>query len=243
MMGLNPVLLAMQFLTRIPVRVDAPAARQISASYFFYPLVGAAVGGAAVLVRRLCGTVFPESLSIAVTLAFVVWLTGGLHEDGLSDVADGMGAGWTPERRLAIMKDSHIGAYGTLAIVFAALIKYAALTGLDRSQTDLALVTAHVLGRWAFLPMGYFNSPARGGLGSAFMKGLTLGSVLAATLVVVTALMMIHGTKGLRYVLFASLVVLGASAYFRKYIGGVTGDCFGATFQIVEIGTYALFFP
>lgn len=239
---MRPVLLAVQFLTRLPIRVEAPTARQIAASYFFYPLVGAAIGLAAVAVRRVCGLLFPETLSIALTLAFLVWITGGLHEDGLSDVADGMGAGWTPDQRIAIMKDSHIGAFGTLAIVFAILIKYAALTGMQQPQSDMALVTGQILARWAFLPLGLFNPPAREGLGSEFVKGLNAGSVLSATAVVTVGLIVFHGARGFLFLLAAASLSLMASAYFRKRIGGVTGDCFGATFQIVEIGTYAIFF-
>ena len=238
---MRSLLLAVQFLTRLPIRVGAPTSKQIAVSYCFYPVVGALIGLAAVVMRHVFELVFPNAFSVALTLAFLVWITSGLHEDGLSDVADGMGAGWTREQRLAIMKDSHIGAYGTLAIVFAVLIKYAALTGMERTQVDQALVTAHVLGRWAFLPLGFFNRPARDGLGSEFTKGMTPGAMLSATLVVMAALIVFLGAGALQYFALAAAAVAAASVYFRRKIGGVTGDCFGATFQIVEIGTYALF--
>src|SRR5438552_17954 len=102
--------IALQFLTRLPARLDSPSAGDIGASYYFYPVIGFLIGGAAVLLRHLLAVVFPLSFSIVLILAFLVWITRGLHEDGLADVADGAG-GWTREDRLRIMKDSHIGSF------------------------------------------------------------------------------------------------------------------------------------
>src|SRR5207253_10884528 len=143
--------------------------REISASYYFYPVIGLLIALAAAGLRHLFNLVFPNPFSVVLMLGFLVAITGGLHEDGLADVADGIG-GWTREQRLAIMKDSHIGAFGTLMLVLAILAKYTALTSMNPARIDAAIMTAQMLGRWAFLPMGYFNPPAHKGLGSEFVK-------------------------------------------------------------------------
>lgn len=234
-------LIALQFLTRLPVRVEAAPSRHTAGSYFFYPVIGFLIGVAAVLLRLVLVTVLPLSFSIVLVLTFLIWITGGLHEDGLADVADGMGGGWTPAQRLTIMKDSHIGAFGSLIVVLAVLAKYAALTSMSPLRVGAAIITAQTLGRWAFLPLGYFNPHAREGLGSEFMKALTLTAVAVGSALTAGGVLWVAGIRGGLAFCVASVIIVIASRYFRRRIGGVTGDCFGATFQFVEIATYAVF--
>jgi adenosylcobinamide-GDP ribazoletransferase len=231
----------LQFLTQLPIRTPRPTSRHIADSYYFYPVIGFLIGASAVLVRRVLMTVFPLSFSVAIVLAFLVWISGGLHEDGLADVADAMGGGWTRDDRLRIMKDSRIGAFGASILILAILAKYAALTSMNAARLDASIVTAQMLGRWAFLPMGYFNRYAHEGLGSEFMKGLSAKAVIVATVVSTAAAIVVCRVQGpLALGLSLAIVVLG-SLYFRRRIGGITGDCFGATFQFVEIAAYAAF--
>jgi adenosylcobinamide-GDP ribazoletransferase len=232
-------LIALQFLTRLPIRMKAASPSHIAASYCFYPVIGFLVGLGAVLLRRGLMMVFPGPFSIVLVLAFLIWITGGLHEDGLADVTDGMGGGWTRDQRLAIMKDSHIGAFGSVVVMLAVLAKYAALTSMNPLRMDAAIVTAQTLGRWAFLPMGYFNPYARDGLGSEFTKAMTLASLIVGTVISIVVVVLASGNLGGVAFCLACAIIVIASAYFRSRIGGVTGDCFGATFQFVEIATYA----
>jgi adenosylcobinamide-GDP ribazoletransferase len=234
-------LIGLQFLTRLPIRTGKPEPRDIAASYYFYPVIGFLVGLSAVLLRRALSIVFPLPFAVILMLAFLVWITGGLHEDGLADVADGMGGGWTRDQRLAIMKDSRIGAFGASALMLALLAKYAALTSMNPSRLDISVVAAQILARWAFLPLGYFNRYAREGLGSEFMKGLARSTVIVATLVSAGAVFLLCRIQGSLAFGAVTLIVALASMYFRSRIGGVTGDCFGATFQFVEVITYAVF--
>jgi adenosylcobinamide-GDP ribazoletransferase len=233
-------LVGLQFLTQLPIRTEAPTARNVADSYYFYPFIGFFIGVGAVLVRRLCTLLFPSSFSIVLVVAFLVWISGGLHEDGLADVADGMG-GWTRDDRLSIMKDSRIGTFGAVALVLALLAKYAALTSMDPARLDAAIVSAQILGRWVFLPMGYFNAYAREGLGAEFMKGLSFRAVAFGTAVTAGGVILLAKVHGALAMAAAILTIVLASVYFRKRIGGVTGDCFGATFQFVEVATYAVF--
>jgi adenosylcobinamide-GDP ribazoletransferase len=238
---MTPLRIALQFLTRLPIRVGEVTPRDIPASHYFYPFVGLLIGIAAVLLRHILFLAFPPPFSIVLILAFLVWITGGLHDDGLADIADGMGGGWTREDRLAIMKDSHTGAFGALILVLAVLAKYAALTSMNPARLDAAIVTAQILGRWAFLPLGYFNPYAREGLGSALMKGMRRRTIVVGTVISGPVVILLNPAQGGVSFLVAIAVIVAASSYFRRRIGGITGDCFGATFQFVEIATYAVF--
>ncbi len=238
---MNAFLISLQFLTQLPIRTDRSEPQQIADSYYFYPIIGLLIGIGAVLLRRVFMFVFPLSFSITLVLAFLVWISGGLHEDGLADVADGLGGGWTRDERLKIMKDSRIGAFGASALILALLTKFAALTSMNPTRLDAAIVTAQILGRWAFLPMGYFNRSANEGLGSSFMKGLEVKAVLVGTAISIVGVMLLSRIQGMLAFVTAIAIIVLASVYFRRRIGGITGDCFGATFQIVEIATYAAF--
>jgi len=185
--------------------------------------------------------VFPSPFSMTLVLAFLVWISGGLHEDGLADVADAMGGGWTREQRLAIMKDSRIGAFGAAALVLAVLAKYAALTSMNPGRLDASLLTAQILGRWAFLPAGYFNRYAREGLGSEFMEGLSATTIIVGTVISTLAAIVLGKMQGLLALAASVAIITIASIYFRRRIGGITGDCLGAIFQFVEVATYAAF--
>jgi adenosylcobinamide-GDP ribazoletransferase len=238
---MNGFLIGLQFLTQLPIRTDRIASDHVAHSYYFYPVIGFLIGIAAVAVRRILMMVFPASFSITLVLAFLIWISGGLHEDGLADVADGMGGGWTRDERLTIMKDSRIGAFGASALILAVLAKYAALIAMNPARLDSSIVLAQVLGRWAFLPMGYFNCYAREGLGSQFMKGLAAKAVVVATAVSACAAALLCRVQGVLALGMAAALIILASLYFRRRIGGITGDCFGAIFQFVEIVTYAAF--
>ena len=234
-------LVGLQFLTHIPIRMEQPRTRDIAQSYYFYPIIGLLIGLAAALLRHVLVAVFSPAFAIVLVLAFLVWISGGLHEDGLADVADGMGGGWTAEQRLQIMKDSRIGAFGAAMLVLAILAKYAALTSIDSTRLDAAIVSGQVLARWAFLPMGFFNRPAREGLGAEFMKGLSATAVVSSTVLSIAAVVWLCKARGTLALAAAALIVVLTSVYFRRRIGGINGDCFGATFQFVEIATYAVF--
>jgi adenosylcobinamide-GDP ribazoletransferase len=234
-------IIGLQFLTQLPIRNERFKSQHIANSYYFYPVIGFLIGVSAVVIRRILMTVFPLSFSIVLVLAFLIWISGGFHEDGLADVADGMGGGWTRDDRLRIMKDSRIGAFGASILMLVLLAKYTALTSMSAARLDASIVTAQMLGRWAFLPMGYFNRHAQEGLGSEFMKSLTAKAVAVASFISVAVTIAICRIQGPLALVACVIIMIFASIYFRRRIGGVTGDCFGATFQFVEIATYAAF--
>lgn len=143
-------LIALQFLTRIPLkRIDPLPDDWLPRSAKYMPLVGALIGvitGAIVLISSL---IFPWPVPIVIGLASAILLTGALHEDGLADTVDAFGAGASRERCLEIMKDSRIGTYGTLALIATLALKGTALAQIDPGSVVRVLIAAYAGARLA----------------------------------------------------------------------------------------------
>lgn len=221
---------AIQFLTILPVRSGGA---DVAESAIFFPLVGALVGALASGVYRLLDGVLPTTLASIGAVMFLTLITGGLHEDGLADASDAMRSGRSPEKILAIMKDSRIGTYGGLALVFSILIRWQALQALG-ARSLAALIVAETLPRAAFVALSRVSKPVGASLGSAMQAGLSRGATLAA--VAEAAAIAIGLAPWLSPVLLVGTasIVWMARWYFHRRIGGVTGDCLGAAGQAVE---------
>ncbi len=237
------ILSAFALLTRLPLPNHRGTG---AASAWAWPLVGAVLGalGAALASAALWLGVTPGVAAVLV-LALGAMLTGGLHEDGLSDTADGLYGGWTRERRLEIMKDSRVGSYGVLALVLVTLARWSALTAVlvfaGPTQGFWAvLVATGVLSRApmvlmiALLPNargeGLSHATGRPGPVVAFV-GLVLAMAIAGVLTGWTAVPLIFAA-------LATTVALAFSALRR--IGGQTGDILGASQQLAEVACLAV---
>jgi adenosylcobinamide-GDP ribazoletransferase len=225
--------LALGLLTILPVRTRfEPAGLGAAAPWF--PLVGALVGaGAAGVVLAFDGVIGGTVASILA----VVWLivaTGALHVDGLADCADALGVrgGW--ERRLAVMRESTIGVFGTLAVVLYALLLAAAIVALPEDDVLPTLVAAGALGRWGAVVHAAFAPPARPeGLGAAFSVGTV--ALVVATVIAFGLAIGLGGLDGL-VATAAAVVVAGAvTAGAVRGLGGRTGDTLGATIVLAEL--------
>lgn len=232
----NAALLAVQFLTRLPVRraLDcAPAA--LGCSALWYPAVGALLG---VLVATAAALARPLGPGVAAVLALVVWVlvTGALHLDGLADTADAyVGGGSDRARILAILKDPRCGPMGVVAIGLVLLGKHALLAALLAHDAYAPLVLAPVLGRAALLGWLLVLPPARpGGLAAAVAVALPhrRGRVLLAVLALAILL------AGGAYALLAGGLVAGLwGRHQHARLGGCTGDTLGAGCELVETAT------
>ncbi len=220
---------AIQFLTLIPAGPGAG----IGESAVFFPLVGAIVGALASGVYLLLDRIFPIAISSLGALLYLVLITGGLHEDALADAADALRSGRSPEKILAIMKDSRIGSYGGVALLFSILIRWQALAALGARST-VALVISETLPRAAFVLLSRAANPAGTGLGSAMSAGLTRNATLLAAAQTIAIAVALAPRLAPALLLGTAAVVWLARLYFHRRIGGVTGDCLGATGQIVE---------
>lgn len=223
---------AVQFLTILPVAVSTSSP---GAAAVWFPLVGAAVGAAAGCILLGARQVLPPGVAAGLALFWLIVITGGLHEDGLADVADALKAGRSRERMLAILKDSRIGAHGALALLLSVGLRWQALTALAIHPVT-ALAAAAALSRAAMIAVAMGCQPAGEGLGRNFRATLTPAAAVVAVLQGVIAAAFCGPRAGAMLVALAALSVLLATIYFTNRLGGVTGDCLGAVCQVCETG-------
>ncbi len=222
---------ALQFLTVFPVR-GLTAAPGYSA--IFFPLVGGLLGASAGLLLLACHEALGTTFAALIALIYLVVVTGCLHEDGLADVADAFRVGRSRDKIMLILKDSRIGTYGGLALISSVLIRWQAL-GATRLNPVFGLAAALALSRTALVLLGYFAAPVGAGLGRTFAAGLSRGSMLAALVQAVVISLLLTGWEyGIAMTISTLVIVFLARAWFTARIGGVNGDCLGATCQLVE---------
>ena len=232
--------IALQFLTRLPVpRSLNSSETDIGKAAAFFPLVGVIVGGSAALVFVVLQRVLPLPASVFCAIVFAAFITNGFHEDGLADSFDGFGGGWTKDRVLEIMRDSRIGTYGTLALIFVILGKFNFLSLLPQEQIWRWLIVAHTASRWTTLPLCAWLPYAREeGQGKLVAKQVGTLEIVTATVTLLVTFILIPWRPALAVFLVISLVTLLSGFYFRTRLQGITGDCLGATNQITEVGLY-----
>ena len=231
-------LAAVSFLTIIPVNgKSVPPGR----AAIFFPVLGALLGAAGAGLFIAVSLVLPVSLAALLTVTFWTVISGVLHEDGLADVADAMRAGRTREKMIAILKDSRIGTYGAVAIVLSLVARWQALEHVPAAHLLFVCILAQAVPRAAMVALAWVSRPSGDGLGLAFTSSLTTIGALVAIAQGLAASMLLGWRAGLLIVAGAYLIVRGARAYFYKRIGGVNGDCLGATEQLLEIFILVLF--
>jgi len=230
---------AFQFLTRLPVPQAPFAPDGLARSVKFFPLVGLVIGAGAALVEKLLSSHLGRPASALVVLLYLVLITGCLHEDGLADVADSLG-GWNAEQRLTILRDSRIGSYGTAALVLSLLSRGVLLAELPLEHFTAYLVSAHVLCRWSMLPLSYYLPPAREGegQGARIARVTSIGSLIAGSVFTIATVVVVLRKAAVAPVLSAIVVSLLSGVFYMRKLGGITGDCFGATNQLTEIAVY-----
>ncbi len=243
---MNPLydfLTAVQFLTRIPVPPFPFTPAMFPRSAKFFPVVGALIGAAAALAHAVLSPHLPRLVTAVLTVTLLVCITGAFHEDGLADTADGLGGGYNSgqsrDRILEIFRDSRIGTYGGVALVLSLMARVTLLSAIPLDRVTAALVAAHILCRWSTLPLACFLPPARpSGDGHATTLNLTAGPTTLGTAFAFAAAIALLGWRALPALLLAVAVTTATGLYYRRRIGGVTGDCFGATNQLTEIAVY-----
>jgi adenosylcobinamide-GDP ribazoletransferase len=235
-------LVAVQMMTRVPVRLArAPSPAELARAAAWFPLVGVGVGGVAAAAHLLLLRARVPQLAPWAALAAAVALTGGFHEDGLADSADGIFGGHDRARRLAIMRDSRLGTYGVLALVLALGTQVAALGALMPPLAWRVLVAAHALGRAAALPLTLLPyARAEGGLGQPLAQRVPPAALGFALMSGVAPLALLSWPLALAALAAAAVVALVAAWRFARDLGGITGDALGAVVKLVEIATYVV---
>lgn len=234
------VLAAHAFMTRLPVPRAATGPVDPARIAPWLPLVGLTVGMVAAGARIAADPLGPLVAAIAACAAAPL-VTGGFHEDGLADAFDGLGP-LDRARRLEVMRDPRLGTFGALALVFSVLARVALLAPLGWRHAAVALVTGHVVGRWSTLPLARWAPAARtDGLGAAMRLGtpaVAAGTVVAVALVAPG--LWWWGPSAVAAVPAAAGVVTALCGWWwTRAFGGVGGDTYGATNQLVEIAALA----
>jgi adenosylcobinamide-GDP ribazoletransferase len=233
--------LAVSIFTRIPVPASVPYSEaRKNESYKYCGLVGLLVGLLTALVFSMSAYLWPAEVAVVLSMAFSIYITGAFHEDGFADTCDGLGGGFTPERKMEIMKDSRVGAYGLLGMILILLLKYTTLISL--SQVPLALIIAHVLSRSMAVSFihthGYVRQSEQSKLKVA--RSPTQQSDLVSLIVVALLVSLFILTFKAAVTLCVALMLarLWFARWMVKQVGGYTGDVLGAVQQLTEVLCY-----
>jgi adenosylcobinamide-GDP ribazoletransferase len=228
-------LAAIAFLTRVPVgRLTTVDAADIARGAPLFPLVGAAVGGAAGLFADLLVPGLPPVVAGALAVGLAALLTGAMHLDALADTADALGA-TTRERALEIMRDHAVGAFGAVALIVVCLVDASAIGALAGSgDAMVAGAVSGGVGRAAILPLAFLLPYARSGSGQgAVLEGLRLPGVLAGV-ALAGALIALGGLPGFAALGAGAVTAAVLLLFFRAWLGGMTGDTLGASAKLCE---------
>ena len=247
---MNEFITALQFLTRLHLAdLDATDEARFGRSVRFFSLVGCVAGvlpaGAALLTAGWMPGMVRSTLLVLVS----VMVTGGLHCDGLMDMADGVMSGRSRERMLEIMKDSRVGAFGVMAIIFLLLGKWSLIHDMPESLLPYALVAMMAAGRFAMTAAIVFFPYARPeGMGKAFAEHAGKGSFAYASLTMAGLLVCFYFLAGfftacaaLAATAAALLFALWAGCGLTRLLGGLTGDMYGAVTELSEMLALAVF--
>jgi adenosylcobinamide-GDP ribazoletransferase len=235
-LSLEGVRLALAFLTILPVGAERPATPEaIAESFAYFPLAGFMIGAALAAVDWMLHFALGRAVRSALIVMSLAALTGAVHLDGVADTADALGAGRDRERAMRILRDSTIGSFGAVAVFFVLALKILALAAIDGRRRYAALYLAPGLARWAMVAVSYRLDYLRSqGAGSSLIQSngrnfafCSLTTIVAAALVV--------STRALGAGLAAAAAALAMRAFYRRWLGGVTGDLIGAAGEIAEV--------
>jgi adenosylcobinamide-GDP ribazoletransferase len=235
----RPLLVAVAFLTRLPVKGRPAGARELRRASALFPLVGLLVAAVGVGLRAAAEPLWGAAVATVVALAGMVAVTGALHEDGLADSADGLWGGWSPAGRLAIMRDSRVGTYGIVAVVTVLALRTALLLPLGLAGFARAVACAEVCSRAALLLVARVLPPAAAGSGAEVAGPLPGGATALAALVTAATLVLAAGAWAPLPLLAGLAACAGCIRLFRRRLGGFTGDTLGATQQLVALAVLA----
>lgn len=236
-------LLAVRYLTRLPVPRDLPQSDDLMVrSVKYHPAVGLLVGAIGAAVLLVGAQVLPWTVAVILSLAATVLVTAGFHEAGLADAAEGLAVGRDRSEVMQVMDRRKPGTYGALALGLVIALKLALLADMTPALAAAVLVAGHVVGRMAYIHVTWSTVHARSeGLQKVVPKVTRDGYrvALATTLAVLAGAMTVAGPLAMASG-FVGAILLGQifRAYITSRIGGYTGDCLGGEQQLAELGLY-----
>ncbi|MFH0702918.1 MAG: adenosylcobinamide-GDP ribazoletransferase [bacterium] len=233
---------ALTYFTRIPCyKFGNYSAEYLSKSSGYFPLIGWIVGGFGAVIYILSIKIFSHSIAILFSMIGTIIITGAFHEDGLADVCDAFGGGWTKEQILNIMKDSRVGTYGILGIVLLLALKYLCLLEINSKILPFTIIAGHSLSRFAAVismrRLNYVRENDETSKSKLVSKKLNFHKLIIAVLFGLLPIFLL-GYQYCFVIIPVFLITEILNRYFRGKIGGYTGDCLGAVQQITEITFY-----
>lgn len=255
---------ALSFYSRLPAPafVHRDNAHNLPDAIRYLPVIGWIAGLLAAAVFIPASYLFGNPVAVLLSMVATILLTGAFHEDGFADVCDGFGGGWTKEKILLIMKDSRLGTYGVVGLILLLGLKFAVLDHLfsvsfrseplDAISFNIiciagAFMVAHSLSRFAAITVVFNHSYARieeSKASGAVEKGRLVNLVIAGFFALLPLAGMVFYTRRpllALVVIPVMLLSLYLGSYFKKWIGGYTGDCLGAVQQLTELAVYLSF--
>ncbi|HMV45595.1 MAG TPA: adenosylcobinamide-GDP ribazoletransferase [Leptospiraceae bacterium] len=230
---------ALMFFTRLPVPEINYSQEKLNASSRYFPLVGILVGTLTAIAFMFSSIVFPFKIAILLSMTASILITGAFHEDGFADTCDGFGGGYTKEKILEIMQDSRIGTFGTIGLVLILGTKFILLSEIPAMIVPIAIVSGHAISRLISISLLYSMVYVKAeGKAKPLSTALPLGSLIVASLFGLLPLLLFKKFFIFLVILPLLLTRSFLSYYFRKHIGGYTGDCLGAAQQVSEIIFY-----
>ena len=233
-------LTALQFLTIIRASKDPDiTGEKLGKSMSCFPVVGLFIGLILVAVRIAFSYLLPSSLADVLVIVVLVILSGALHLDGFADTVDGLAGGRDREKTLAIMRDSQIGSFAVVGLILLLVLKVFALMEVPAEIKNAALLIMPVLGRWSTVHLASGYGYARSGSGTALAFTQFAGKMeyIVSTLITAVILIGLFQIKGLMIMLIIAALTILFGHFFKRRIGGVTGDIMGAACEINEVVT------
>jgi len=233
---------ALMFYTRIPCPkwVDHnPVYMKESARYF--SLIGWIVGGIGAGIFWISHLLFSVEISLVLSMASTIRTTGAFHEDGLADVCDGFGGGWTKEKILLIMKDSRLGTFGVVGLISILCLKFLALNSISVEWILITIIAGNVVSRTIGARMLYRGAYVQNNnLAKSGSAGRKLSLISLVTNLVVASSVFLFFNDWIFILVFLPMLIVEALMFrfYKKWIGGYNGDCVGAVQQITEVVFY-----
>ncbi len=231
------ILLALQFLTVLPVRIRGEVSdRDKAGSMIWFPAVGLLIGTVLYTAGLYMPKVLPVTVTSALLLILLALMTGCLHLDGFADTCDGLYAGKSREDALNIMKDSRLGVMGTTGLICLMLLKYMLIKEIIAANALPALMLAPMLGRWAMVISASISKYAReDGTGKSYIDNTGIKELSIATVFTLALAFILKSFQGIVICLIVFTAVFLITHFFKKKLGGITGDTIGATGEIIEV--------
>lgn len=235
---LKRLILAFQFMTRIPIPVNLDVdGDDLAQSMIFYPIVGLAIGTVCYIAYYIFGCIATEKIVPSIAAIIIgILITGAFHIDGFADVCDALLSNKDASGMLSIMKDSRIGTGGAVAVTALLLFDAAMLIELRGDILYKALLLTPIFGRASIPCAAALSSYAReeGGLGRTFIDKAGWRQALIAMLIAIALGALIIGYRALILAIASTASAFGFSIYMKRKIGGMTGDTLGATCEIAQ---------